>query len=427
MSETTAMRMAGGGRGWRLATLVVIAAGWFVAAGFLWTSSKVPSSLSLPSLDPHRYFQAHELARSVSYERFLDIDFLLSIVALLVALGLFAWKGQGFVRESAAGPIGTGMLLGMLAFAIVWIAQLPFGLAALWWERRHGTARQGYGSWLIVNWLSLGGRFLFICLTIVVVMGLAMLLGRRWWVAGVPAFAGIALLFAFVQPYLVVNGTKSLQDPALRADVQRFERIEGAQGTPVHVLKVSKNTDAVNAFAVGLGPSRGVFIYDTFLDGRFSRPQIDVVLAHEIAHIARHHIWKGLAWYALLLIPTYFVATLATRRRGGLAQPVAVPLALFVIYLVTFVTLPAQNVISRHFEQEADWLALQTTRDPAAAQELFRKFGTIDVSDPRPSTWAYVLLADHPTLLQRIAMVKAWEAARASARARASTPIRAGS
>ncbi len=399
----------------------MIVAGWLVAAAVLWTRSQVPASLSLPALDPSRFFSVHELARAVDYERFLDVDSLLSIVALLAALAVFAWKGKGFVRESAAGPIGTGMLLGMLAFGVVWFAQLPFGLAALWWDRRHGTEKQGYFSWLLGDFLGLGGRFLFICLTIVVVMGLATLLGRRWWVAGVPAFAGIALLFAFVQPYLEPHGTKAL--PAqLQADVRRFERQEHATGTPVHVLNVRKDTREVNAFAAGLGPSRGVWLYDTFLDSRFTRRQVDVVLAHELGHIARHHIWKGLAWYALLLIPTYFLATLATRRRGGLTQPVAIPLALFVIYAVNFATLPLQNVVSRHFEQEADWLALRTTRDPVAAQNLFRQFTLADRADPTPSTWSYVLFADHPTVMQRIAMARAW-----AARSPGATRTRAGS
>jgi hypothetical protein len=33
-----------------------------------------------------------------------------------------------------------------------------------------------------------------------------------------------------------------------------------------------------------------------------------------------------------------------------------------------------------------------------------------DLSDPSPPTWAYVLFTDHPTLMQRIAMAKAWQA-----------------
>ena len=45
------------------------------------------------------------------------------------SLWLYARRGVAFMQQSAAGPIGTGMLLGMLGLGIVWIVQLPFGLA----------------------------------------------------------------------------------------------------------------------------------------------------------------------------------------------------------------------------------------------------------------------------------------------------------
>jgi STE24 endopeptidase len=417
------MSKAGRGLWRRLATLVVLAAGWFVAASFLWRS-RVPSGLQAPHLDPHRYFTPHELAHIAGYDRFLTIDGALGSLALLVALGLYAWKGTAFVKESAAGRIGTGMLLGMLAFGIVWLAQLPFRLAGLWWERRHHTASQDYVSYVIANWLGLGVTFLFICVTIVIVMGLASLLGRRWWIVGAPAFVGIAILFAFTQPYLLVKGSHRLRDPALRADVQRLERAEGVSGVPVRVLVVHGDTKQVNAFTTGLGSSRRVFIYDTFLRGGFGRNELRVVLAHEIGHQARDHIWKGLAWYALFAIPGAYLVTRATRRRGGLTEPEAIPLALFVLTLLQFVALPVQNVISRRMESEADWMALQTTRDPAAARSLFEKFARIDLAEPRPPTWDYVLFEDHPTIIQRIAMAEAWKA---RVRTRAATRTRAGS
>jgi STE24 endopeptidase len=386
---------------------VLLAGAWAVFAWLLWRS-RVPGDLHQPRIDPRAYFSAHELARTARYERFLSIDYLLSLVALLAALAVFARKGVAFVRESAAGRVGTGMLLGMLAFAVVWLSQLPFGLADLWWQRRYKTVKQDYGSWLIDNWLGLGSTFLFVCLSIVIVMGLSLLLGRRWWIAGAPAFVGIAVLFAFLQPYLVVPGTRSVREAWLKETVSRLEQKEGISGTPVHVLKVKGHTDEVNAFATGLGPSSSVFLYDTFLEPRFTRREVAVVLAHEFGHVARKHIWKGLAWYALFALPGAYLVTRAVRGRGGLTKPEAIPLALFVLVLLQTLSLPIQNVISRHFESEADWIALQTTRDPAAARRLFEAFASSSLQQPRPPTWDYVLLEDHPTIVQRIAMVEAW-------------------
>src|SRR5262249_21278223 len=133
MSEMTATRMPAWGRA---ATLAVLAGAWAAAAYFLWTSSVVPS-LHLPHLDEHRYFTDRALHRSSSFARFERWNWVVSQLAVLGAFVYYAVRGHRFMRESAAGRIGTGMLLGMLGFAIVWIVQLPFSVADYWWQRRH--------------------------------------------------------------------------------------------------------------------------------------------------------------------------------------------------------------------------------------------------------------------------------------------------
>jgi Zn-dependent protease with chaperone function len=98
-------------------------------------------------------------------------------------------------------------------------------------------------------------------------------------------------------------------------------------------------------------------------------------------------------------------------------RPEAVPLALFVLVALQLLALPFQNVVTRHSEAEADWVALETTAEPAAAQELFRDFTRSALADPSPPTWAHLLLDNHPTIEQRIAMAEAWRArVRAAAR-----------
>jgi len=61
-------------------------------------------------------------------------------------------------------------------------------------------------------------------------------------------------------------------------------------------------------------------------------------------------------------------------------------------------------------EAEADWIALETTRDPADAKSLFKAFVSTARTDPDPPTWEYLMFENHPTVDQRIAMVEAWQA-----------------
>jgi STE24 endopeptidase len=84
-------------------------------------------------------------------------------------------------------------------------------------------------------------------------------------------------------------------------------------------------------------------------------------------------------------------------------------------------TTPLMNIVSRREEAEADWSALRATHDPQAARALYRRLATTSLADPDPPTWVYVLYEDHPTIVQRIAMVEAWQR-RTTGTTPASTP-----
>jgi Zn-dependent protease with chaperone function len=380
---------------------------WLVADRWLLPTA-VPAGLHVPHLDAAHYFSRAYLARSASYERFLEIDALLADVALIVVLVVYAVRGGRLMGQSAAGPIGTGMMLGMLGFAVLWIAQLPFGVAAVWWERRHGVSHQGYVSWAIDSFLALGGRFLFVSLAILVAMSLARVLRGYWWIAAAPAFGAIALLAALLSPYLIPS-VHPLHDQALLAEANALARVEKVPGTKVEVQDVSRLTTAPNAEAVGFGPTSRVILWSTLLHGGFSRAQLRAVIAHELGHVSHEDILKGVGWLALFLLPATALIALATRRHGGMARPEAVPVALLVAIAVSLALLPVRNVISRRVEAAADWAALEATHDPAAQRELMRGLAARSLTDPSPSSWEYVLGADHPTIMQRIAMTRAWE------------------
>jgi STE24 endopeptidase len=151
-----------------------------------------------------------------------------------------------------------------------------------------------------------------------------------------------------------------------------------------------------------------VILWDTLLDGRFGVGEVRVVIAHELGHVAANHVPKAIAWYALFAFPgTYLIARI-TRRRGGMGRPEAVPLGLLVFVVLGLLASPVENAISRHREAEADWRALDATRDPAAASALFRRFVPLALDDPDPPLWDYVLRENHPTIVQRLAMAEAW-------------------
>jgi len=412
MSEMTATRM---GVRLRLATLTALAGAWAAAAFFLWTSTKVPDGLHLGGLPEQRFFSASFLRRAEHYEQFGYWLWLGQTVATLVVFALYAWRGARFSRESAAGPIGTGMLLAMLGFALVWLVSIPFTVLSLWWQRRYDQSHESYVTVVFGGWLALAAEFLFLSFAVLVVVGFAKWLPRAWWIPGAAVFVGLAALFTFVSPYLVPD-THALRNPDLRAAAARIAEREGVHGVPVEVQDV--DTKDANAFTTGIGSSRKVFLWSSLLDGRFTNREIEVVLAHEYGHQARDHLLKGIAWYALFAFPGTYLIAVAARRRGGMREPAAMPLAILVLVALSFAALPLENAVSRHVEAEADWMALQTTRDPGAMQSLFRRFASTSLGDPSPPTVAYLAFENHPTLMQRIAMARAWHSRQVSPAAR---------
>ena len=379
-----------------------------MAAWLLWETS-VPSDLSIPDLSEDAFFTQSELEKANDYELFHRINWLLSTVVLFVVLGIYAVKGVQFMRESAAGRIGTGMLLAMLGFGLVWLVSVPFAVAGNWWDRRHGVSKVDYWELLFGGWLGLGAQFLFLSLSVLIVMGLAGLIGDWWWVPGSLAFVGLATLFVFISPWLATE-THAIEDARLAADVRRLAQIQGVEDVEVRVEDVDRYTSAANAYATGLGPSRKVFLWNTLLDGRFRDEEVLAVTAHEFGHQSQNHLWKAIGWYALFAVPGAWAIARITRRRGGMQRPEAVPLALLALVSLTLLAQPVQNVISRHIEAEADWEALETMRDSDAVTGLFQSFGETSLGDPTPPGWAYVLLDTHPPLLDRIEMAQAWKA-----------------
>ena len=367
----------------------------------------VPEDLTLSAVDVDETFGARFVDEAKRYERFFYVTWVLAQVALLATLWIYARRGAVLARESSAGPVGTGMLLGMLGLGIVWLVGLPFRIATQWWIRRHDQSDLGYLDWIVEDWTILAAQFLSICLALLIVMGLARKLGDNWWLPGAAVFVGIGALFSFVAPYLDYT-TDPLRDKALLADARRYEEDLGLPSIPIRVEEVSNDTDQANAYAYGLGPSRRVVFWDTLLQEPFSDGEQRVVLAHELAHHSQTHLPEGIGWFALFAVPGAWILMRTTRRRGGMGAPQAVPLALLMVVVFQLLTAPLANTISRRLEAEADWKALQVTRDPASLEGLMIGFSETGLGDPDPPAWVQLMFGTHPALADRIAMARAW-------------------
>jgi STE24 endopeptidase len=392
--------------------VLLAAAVWIVSGALLWRT-EVPS-LQLAELDPRVYFSAEQLARITDYRRVTRALLIGSLVIQAAVLAVFAWKATG-LAEAVSGYLGgrirTGVALGALVALALWLALLPLSGVSHWWRRRYGLSQQGYEGWLRDEAVSLAVQLVLVTLAVAAFMGLATWLGRSWWLAGGPALALAGTVYLLAHPLVIqplFNRSEPLGDRALAVKIEALAGEEGVTVKSVEVTDASRQTTAANAYVAGIGPTRRVVLFDTLLDGRFTQPEILSVSAHELAHVGRRHLWKGLGWFALIASPCVAVLARVTERGGGLAEPAAIPLALAVAFALFVVTLPLSNVVSRRYEAEADWIALRTTDDPASFVQLERKLVLSGLGDPTPPGWFSFPFATHPSAMKRIAMAEAF-------------------
>src|SRR5262245_45447430 len=392
--------------------LLALALVWVVSGFFLWRTS-VPR-LDIPSLDPRDYFSAAELARAHEYRRVSRALLLGSLAAQVVVLGLLVWKARPLadaLEGIGRGRIRTGVIVALAVVLALWIATIPFGAVSLWWRRRYGLSTQTAASWVRDQVVSVGVECLLVAAAAAVTLALAAWLGHSWWLAGAPLFVLAGVIYFIAQPLVVqplFNKFEPLDNPRLTADIKELGAKEGVTVDKVLVADASRRTTTANAYVSGLGPTKRVVFYDTILDGRFSQPELESVAAHELGHVARSHVWKGLGWFALISIPGVFLVWWFTERRGGLPDPALVPLGIAVALVYSILVMPFGNLVSRRYEAEADWIALTATDDPQSFIGLEEQLTITSLGDPDPPAWSNLLFGTHPTPMRRIGMAEAF-------------------
>jgi Zn-dependent protease with chaperone function len=388
-------------------TLVALAVGWVVAAWLL-TRTTIPGNLHEPHVSAAAEFQAPLLHRSTRYESVLRWLWVAGTLVTLAALVVFTKLGPRIAAAWQLGRVAKGIMVGTVTTLGTWAVTLPVGAVALWWGRRYQLEKQDYVTWVLAQWPSLVSQVVGLTIALTILLLLAGRFGKRWWLVAAPLFTVLGAVLVLVLPYVESIGTRQPHQTAVYERIRQLARDEGVGSTPIRIETVSDETRSANAYTTGIGPSARVFIWDTFFDGRFTNREIELVAAHEFGHVAHRHIWKGLAWSLLLTLTAFLVVERATRRRGGLQRPELVPYALLVLALIGLVITPLGNAVSRRYEAEADWSALRATHDPGSAESLFRKFTRYDLVQPNPPLWSYLMLDNHPTVVQRIALARAY-------------------
>lgn len=297
--------------------------------------------------------------------------------------------------------VGAGYRL--LALPLDW-------LGGYWLPRRFGLLHQPFHSWL---WDAAKATLIGSLLTLLAAETVYAFLRATpwWWLWGAGVFlAGYAVL-AWLAPVWLVPlfyRLAPLDDVALR---DRLLRVAARAGVPVlgvWVADQSRKSRAANAAVVGLGATRRIVLFDTLIK-EFSVDEVEVVLAHEMAHQVHKDIGRGLLVQGALTLATFWLTDhwlrAGTERLGltGPADPAGLPLFGLILMGVGLISLPLANGWSRHVERQADDFALRMSDHPAAFITAMERLGALNLSERDPHIVKEILFYSHPSIGRRIA------------------------
>jgi len=241
-------------------------------------------------------------------------------------------------------------------------------------------------------------------------------MGTHWWLYVWLFWLGFNLLALLIYPTLIAplfNKFTPLADASLKARIEALMARCGFRASGLFVMDGSKRSAHGNAYFTGFGQAKRIVFFDTLLE-KLTPEEIEAVLAHELGHYRRRHVWKRIGVLALAslgflwLLGVLIEAPWFYEGLGMASHGTAPALVLFslVIPVFTFPLSPLMSAFSRRHEYEADAYAAQQTRAGdlvAALVKLYRDNAATLTPDPLYSTF----YDSHPPAAARIAQLRA--------------------
>jgi STE24 endopeptidase len=240
--------------------------------------------------------------------------------------------------------------------------------------------------------------------------GLMRLMPRRWPIPAGAMMVLLSALLVLITPILITPlfyEVRSLDDAALRARILDLADRAGMHVDEVYVINASAKTTRVNAYFTGFGDARRIVLYDTLLTG-YTPNQVEVVLAHEMGHWYYRHVLLGLVgmgaagWIGLFGLRWLLNRVWRPLGLSGPADVAGLPYVMAVVAVVTMLSLPIQNGLSRYAERQADRFSLAVSQKPGVFVELFEKLAVQNLSVVDVPAWEKFVFYTHPPIVERI-------------------------
>jgi STE24 endopeptidase len=335
---------------------------------------------------------------------------LFAFVLIVVASGLSRSIASLALTASNDKYIAFLIFAAILGFMEI-VVSLPLKLySGFYLEHRYSLSNQAFLRWLWEQTKALlVGIPLIVPILLVFLYSLGEF-GNAWWLPVAIVMFIFTTLLVCIAPKLIFPlfyKFTRLQKETLKERINRLCAEAGFHVEGVFSFNMSKNTKKANAGFAGLGKTKRVILGDTLVEN-FSEDEIETVLAHELGHYRRGHIWKGIlistvvTFVGLFITSRLYVVSLSLGGFGGVDDLAALPLLGLWLGLFGFVMSPIMNLISRKHEYEADEYAITRSGNPLAFIDALKKLAAMNLADSAPHPVVEFLFYSHPSIEKRI-------------------------
>ena len=225
---------------------------------------------------------------------------------------------------------------------------------------------------------------------------------------------GLSLLMVFINMFYadiivpIFNKLTPLDNGGLRKKIENYSKEVGYLLKNIYVIDGSKRSTKANAFFSGLGPRKTIALYDTLIE-KHTENELVAVLAHEVGHFKKKHVFSGLVMSVIQIGVMTFFFELCLKlpeisiALGGLDTSFHLGLIGFSIIFspISMMSSILMNYISRKNEFEADAYAKETFNGEDLSLAL-KKLSVDSLSNIYPHPLYVFFHYSHPPLIQRL-------------------------
>ncbi|MDE3838152.1 peptidase M48 [Bacillus methanolicus] len=396
---------------------------WYL---FYFADTSLPFEYEGSRADPATFLNGRELMLTEEYSKVRNLLFFLStplewlIYTLILVLGLSKAFKRWAEQSAKIKFVQTAIYLFWLSL-FAFIATFPLNFISYSLSKSYHISVQTFSSWikeeLIDFWINYG----IMLIIVTVLYWLINKSQKRWWLYAWLLSVPFTLFMMFLRPVVIdplYNDFYPLKNKELEAKILSMADQANIPSEHVFEVNMAKKTTALNAYVTGIGSNSRIVLWDTTLN-RLNEKQILFIMAHEMAHYVKKHLYIGIAGYLLLSLAGLYITAKAmngaiSRWGKDLKIPhvndiTSLPLFLMILSILMFASSPLSNIVSRYQEKQADQYAIEMTKDPAASISTFQELTRAGLSQVNPPLLVKIFRYEHPTMLERISAMEDYE------------------